>query len=163
MNWYFKALRNKFNFSGRASRAEFWVFFVVNYLILLLLGVLAFAAVLGLVKVPGLPGLGMAVIGLLVGVGIVALVALLMLIPMLAVVVRRLHDSGRSASWLLLYAPVVVLNLLATTTRMPELRQLAVFLEATINIVMFVLMLLPSSPGVNRYGPSSTAQAPDGQ
>lgn len=84
MNAYLHALKNYFNFSGRAGRREYWTFVLVN----LLLGyVILFAdrqTAIG--DVPA------------------ALFLLLILIPTLAVSVRRLHDSDLSGWWVLLAA-----------------------------------------------------------
>lgn len=82
MDWYFWVLRNYATFHGRAHRREFWMFTLVN---IILFGVLN-------------------VIDRIVGWHhILSLVyALLMLVPTLAVQVRRLHDTNRSWRWLLL-------------------------------------------------------------
>lgn len=71
------------DFSSRARRREFWMFF---------LGLVIAYVVLGIITAI-LPRLGSAVIGLL---------ALAAIVPTLAVQVRRLHDTGRSGWWLLL-------------------------------------------------------------
>ena len=65
-----------FQFSGRATRFEYWSFVLVNFLISLVLYVFDFALGISLVS---------------------TLYALAALIPNLAVLVRRVHDTGRSA------------------------------------------------------------------
>ncbi|WP_039056847.1 DUF805 domain-containing protein [Enterobacter sp. Bisph1] len=81
MDWYFRVLRNYATFDGRAHRREFWMFTLVNTV---LFGVLY-------------------VVDKIVGWHILSLLyALLVLVPGLAVQVRRLHDTNRSWRWLLL-------------------------------------------------------------
>ena len=109
MYWYLEVLKNYAVFSGRAKRTEYWMFFLFNFII-------AF----GIGFVEGILG-GPGVIGLLYG--------LLVLIPGIAVSVRRLHDTGRSGLWLLIsFVPLVGI------------------------IVLLVFMVQDSVPGQNQYG-----------
>ena len=81
MDWYFWVLRNYATFHGRAHRREFWMFTLVN---IVLIGVLN-------------------VIDKIIGWHVFTLLyELLVLVPGLAVQVRRLHDTNRSWRWLLL-------------------------------------------------------------
>lgn len=83
-------LRNFATFSGRACRAEYWwwyLFMAVGFPVLLLLS----AVLLG-------------------GIGILIMAAfyLVVIIPSLAVFVRRLHDTDRSGWWwLIAFVPIV--------------------------------------------------------
>ena len=70
-------------FSGRASRSEYWWFFLF---VILATGIPALVA----------PGSGFVVEALVI------LAWLVLILPHLAVASRRLHDSGKSAWWLLL-------------------------------------------------------------
>jgi uncharacterized membrane protein YhaH (DUF805 family) len=82
MNWYLAVLKKYAQFSGRARRTEYWMFFLFNLLIFIAL---------------------MIVEGILGSMGIIgALYGLATLIPNLAVSVRRLHDTNRSGWWLLI-------------------------------------------------------------
>ena len=83
MNSYVAVLKKYGVFSRRAQRSEYWMFAIVNSLVVLALTFIAGAT--------GLPLLGVLGIGYSVAV----------LIPSLAVTVRRLHDTGRSGWWLL--------------------------------------------------------------
>ena len=88
MNWYITAVKKYATFSGRSRRKEYWYFFLFNLLISLFL-----------TFVDGLtgsldPDTGY---GLLSGIYTLAL-----LIPGIAVGVRRLHDTDRSGWWLLI-------------------------------------------------------------
>lgn len=87
MNWYLAVLKNYVGFSGRARRKEYWMFVLFNFLV---------AAVL--------TGVGMAIETTI----LTTIYQLAVLIPSLAVSVRRLHDTGRSGWWLLLaFIPIV--------------------------------------------------------
>ncbi len=79
---FINVLKNYANFSGRARRHEFWMFYLANFIIGLVMGIVALIPILG---------------------GLVSTVySLAILIPSLAVAVRRLHDVGKSGWWLLI-------------------------------------------------------------
>ncbi|ALB61432.1 Inner membrane protein YhaH [Cronobacter condimenti 1330] len=93
MYWYIKAFRNYLNFTGRARRKEFWMFTLVNFI---LAGVM-----LALDKMLGLRAVG--------EYGLLSLIyGLLALLPAWAVQFRRLHDTDRTALWLLLLLVPVI-------------------------------------------------------
>jgi uncharacterized membrane protein YhaH (DUF805 family) len=88
MSWYFKVLQNYFNFSGRARRKEYWMFFL-------------FQIIFAIVAIIIDNVLGLAIKD--IGYGpVYGLYALATLIPGLAVTVRRLHDIGKSGWYFLL-------------------------------------------------------------
>ncbi|MCR6660230.1 MAG: DUF805 domain-containing protein [Asticcacaulis sp.] len=68
------------DFNGRGSRSEFWWFYLASFLCSLLVSIFA-----------------RPIIG-----GMAHIVPLLLLLPGLAAGARRLHDTNRSALWLLL-------------------------------------------------------------
>ena len=115
MNWYLEVLKKYAVFSGRARRMEYWYFFLFSLIISIVLAV-----------VDGVTGSYSAAagVGLLGGI-----YALAVLIPGLAVSVRRLHDTGRSGWWLLI-ALIPVIGA----------------------IVLLVFMVLEGKPGTNQYG-----------
>ena len=81
MNWYLKVLKKYAVFGERARRKEYWLFFLFSILITIVLGI-----------IDGLVGLGTGRnLGLLGG-----LYSLAVLIPSIAVSIRRLHDTGHS-------------------------------------------------------------------
>ena len=96
MNYYLDVLKNKYaQFSGRARRSEYWYFTLVSFVISLLL-MLIDTYVLGRNPLGG-------------GVGIVGgLYSLAVLIPSIGVLVRRLHDTGRSGWWFfIVFIPII--------------------------------------------------------
>lgn len=87
MHWYLEVLRKYAVFSGRARRREFWMFALINLLI---------SVVLSLVDVAiGTDyGSGYGILSTIYGLGV--------LIPSIAVGVRRLHDTGKTGWWILI-------------------------------------------------------------
>jgi uncharacterized membrane protein YhaH (DUF805 family) len=120
MNWYLEVLKKYAVFNGRARRKEYWMFFLFNIIIEVVLGLVeGFAGIA--------PESGQSVLG--------TLYMLAVLLPSLAVVVRRLHDTDRSGWWLLI-ALVPIIGA----------------------IVLLVFMVQDSQPGENQYGPNPKAE-----
>jgi len=88
-NWYFVAFKKYADFSGRASRSEYWYFTLINLLvtILLLMMINLFQDSENLTMVFG---------------AIYILYGFAVFIPSLAVAVRRLHDVGKSGWFILI-------------------------------------------------------------
>lgn len=82
MNWYLQVLKNYAVFDGRARRKEYWMFFLFNTLIAIVISIIEALA--------GSSG----VLGLLYSLAV--------LIPAIGVSVRRLHDTDRSGWWMLI-------------------------------------------------------------
>lgn len=122
-------------FSGRASRSEYWwsfLFLVIAEVVVA--GVLfALAAVLGVGDDLATGGFSILMI---VFVGLFFVFMLAVIIPMIAVTVRRLHDRNMSGWW---YLGFVVLGLV------PYVGFLA-------TIALLVLMVLKGTEGDNRFG-----------
>jgi uncharacterized membrane protein YhaH (DUF805 family) len=87
MNWYVEVLKKYAVFDGRARRQEYWMFYLFNLLISVGIGI-----VLGVLTAVSRTNM----------VGISYLYSLAILVPSIAVSVRRLHDTGKSGWWLLL-------------------------------------------------------------
>ena len=93
MDWYLKVWKQYSDFSGRARRKEYWMFYLFNMIALLLLYmVVAIVAVGVMVTTKNESLLFLAMIPLII-------YCLAVLIPDLAVTVRRLHDIGKSGWW----------------------------------------------------------------
>jgi len=90
--WKKVVLENYTNFTGRARRAEFWWYFLANLIISIALSIIDAAL-----------GWGSGYGGVLSG-----LYGLAVLLPGIAVGIRRLHDTDKSGWWLLLvFIPIV--------------------------------------------------------
>lgn len=81
MHWYLDVLKKYAVFSGRARRKEYWMYTLFNVLILAALLAIGFAAL-------GENGVWLYLVYLLA-----------VIVPTLAVTVRRLHDTGKSGWW----------------------------------------------------------------
>ncbi len=102
-------------FSGRAHRKEYWYFVLFN--ILISIGLSLLDGAIGTVNADT----GYGLLG--------SIYSLSILIPSLAVLVRRLHDTSRSAWWILIgLVPVIGW------------------------IVLLVFAVQDSHPGQNQYG-----------
>ena len=117
MKWFVKCLKQYADFGGRARRTEFWMFVLFNII---------FSVVASLID---------RAIGFKIGaiqMGIIGLIySLAVLIPALAVSVRRLHDIGKSG-WMILINLIPFIGW----------------------IWFIVLMVKDSQPGENQYGPN---------
>ncbi|WP_394132729.1 DUF805 domain-containing protein [Shewanella maritima] len=94
MDWYLKVLKQYFDFGGRARRKEYWMFYLINTII---------SIAITLVE------MGIGTYDEVSGYGIFSSIySLLVLIPSIAVSVRRLHDTDHSGWWLLLlFIPIL--------------------------------------------------------
>lgn len=111
-------------FSGRATRSEYWYFGLFN--IIIIWGLIGVCTLLGAI----FQGSDGAFGGFMIGNILNRIYSIATIIPILAVSVRRLHDTGRSGFNLLwLFLPVIGL------------------------IIIFVYMVTGSNPGDNAYGP----------
>jgi uncharacterized membrane protein YhaH (DUF805 family) len=112
-------------FEGRASRSEFWWFYLF-YIIVSAIGYVP-ALLIGVMAGNGDSGLVNALWVIFMLLWVVILIALV--IPSLAVGCRRLHDRGQSG-WL----------------------QLLLFVPCG-NLILLVFWALEGTPGENAYGP----------
>jgi uncharacterized membrane protein YhaH (DUF805 family) len=98
--WALRPLKNYAKFSGRASRAEFWwyvLIFTLGYSALLIVGF----AVSG-TRPSVAPGDSPFAMYTRMGafLAVIGIYWLALLVPTIAVTVRRLHDTNRSGWWL---------------------------------------------------------------
>ncbi|TVP86418.1 MAG: DUF805 domain-containing protein [Alkalicoccus sp.] len=115
MEWYLKVLQNFGDFQSRARRKEYWMFVLVNFLILMVLSILE--------TLIGLPA------------AISSLYSLVVLIPGIAVAVRRMHDTNKSGWWVL------------------------ILLVPFIGWIIFLIFAVQDSEaGANRFGPNPKVQ-----
>ena len=87
--WKKAIVDNYVNFSGRASRSEYWYFVLLNFIISMVFNIITFVLASNGVSD------GLTVVQVLSW-----LVSLALFLPGLGVSVRRLHDIGKSGWWL---------------------------------------------------------------
>jgi uncharacterized membrane protein YhaH (DUF805 family) len=91
LSWYVEVLKRYAVFSGRARRKEYWTFAITSFFICAALNLIDYY--LHLSKLTGMPFAG----------PLATVYCLIVLIPTIAVGVRRLHDTDRSGWWMLLF------------------------------------------------------------
>ena len=116
MDWMTMPLRRYAEFSGRSRRKEYWMFTLM--LVILNVVISLVEGMLGLTGTIGTYG------------PITLVVFLAVLVPSIAVGVRRLHDTGRSGWWML----IGLIPILGA-------------------IVLLIFFVLEGTKGPNEYGP----------
>lgn len=89
MRSYLDGMLRYFEFSGRSTRMQYWIFFLVQFV--LIIAAVAADYQLGAFDNPAQPQTPLTLFAVFVH-----------LVPGLTVQVRRLHDIGRSGAWYLL-------------------------------------------------------------
>lgn len=89
MGSYFDGMLRYFEISGRSTRMQYWMFFLIQFVLLVLAVVADFQ--LGGLKQPRNPQAPLTLFVIFVHV-----------IPAITVSIRRLHDIGKSGAWYLL-------------------------------------------------------------
>ncbi len=115
MEWYLRVVKDNYaNFKGRARRKEYWMFVLFNMIFVFVVAIIDYL---------------LGTFPLIYGIYLLAVI-----IPSLAVFVRRLHDIGKSGWW---------------------------FFVGLIPIIgaiwLLVLLCTDGNPGENSYGPSPKA------
>ncbi|OCC22524.1 hypothetical protein MB02_16440 [Croceicoccus estronivorus] len=137
MEWMILPLKRYADFSGRSRRLEFWMFALLNVIVSFVLMTVMLAGGVSLAELEN-PGAGMPAFGGLFWIAVILLLVwgLGTIIPGIAVSVRRLHDRDMSGWW---YLGLIVAYMIP-------------FVNLIAGIAFLVLMLLPGTPGPNRYG-----------
>ena len=145
--WMVEPLKKYATFSGRARRKEYWWF----QLFAILATLLAFAAD---VMINGLDAMIAGATGY-----VEALLSLALLLPSLAVSVRRLHDTDRRGWWLLMpIVPALVLGgaigaMVAGVDGAYKLALAAALLLGIVSVLLIVWYCSRGTIGENRFGP----------
>src|SRR5271169_4721736 len=127
MEWYLAVLKKYAVFDGRARRKEYWFFALINTLIIIPLTILG----LVLLVITSTNGSDAALLLLIVPL---LIYSLFIILPSIAVTVRRLHDTNRSGWWYLI-----------------------TFIPWVGSAILFVFTVLDGTPGPNQYGPDPKA------
>ena len=112
MEFFLDAMRKYVQFTGRATRQQYWMFVLIYMVIYIVL----------------------AVIDAVLGLGFLTVIySLVLLVPSLSAGARRLHDTGRSGWWQLIY------------------------LVPLIGLIVMIVFLVQDSHPDNQYGPNPKA------
>lgn len=116
MSWFLLAWQRAADFSGRSRRKEYWYFQLFNAIVVIfiLLFTVAFSD-------QGKPSM--------IPMGFMFAYCLVLIVPSLAVTIRRLHDIGKSGWWYFI-----------------------AFIPLIGGIILFVFTLLDSEPYANPWG-----------
>lgn len=117
------------DFKGRSRRSEFWFAYLAHMLIGLVLCIPLLTTIVNLAysMESGIPDAGLMLRFFVISI-IIMLYSLIVFVPWLALMVRRLHDAGYTGLWLLIcFVPFG-------------------------GVVLFYFFCLDSQPGTNRYG-----------
>lgn len=115
--------KNYVNFQGRSSRGAYWWYFLFSIVLGFILGFID--GFMGAVE----PNTGLGLLG--------GLFSLATLIPGIALGVRRLHDTGKSGWWILIYFTIIGI------------------------LVLIFFFAQPGERSENKYGPDQEAGRPD--
>ena len=161
MKWFIKCLKQYADFEGRARRREYWWFAVFNALISMVL-VIAMVVQM-LMDIHNGPGFEDSdeldvIYALFSSPFFYIYVAfyLAMLIPGIAVLVRRLHDIGKSGFWaFFVYGGTVLSNVARVFSDTNIGAYLILGLTAmVILIISMVWLFTDSQQGPNKWGPN---------
>lgn len=125
-------LKNYCNFSGRASRSEFWWAFLAQYAIMMIAYcLLIFLTIISTTILMAFDAeeSTASIVTALICAGPMVILGLILLLPLLGVTVRRLHDTGRSGWYYLIgFIPLA-------------------------GLILYYWLALPSEMYDNQYGP----------
>lgn len=127
MNWYLKALKKYAVFSGRASRKEFWMFVLFDMIF--------------------------AIIAMIIDdfITVTTLYILVLLTPVIAVTVRRMHDIGKSG-WMLLLSFIPIMGIKWENNDDYNEKSYSTLIPLVGPIWVLILLALKSKEENNEYG-----------
>lgn len=131
MDWMLMPLRRYAEFSGRSRRKEYWMFALLNFLIAAFVGVVTLVMA---VSVSSESAMMVVVTPVLI---LWFLLSLALVIPGLAVTIRRLHDLDKSG-WTILLALIPLIG----------------------PIILLIFYCTEGTRGPNRFGPDPKAGEP---
>jgi uncharacterized membrane protein YhaH (DUF805 family) len=144
IDWAVLPLKKFATFSGRAPRPEYWWVYLAYMVLALVINILTSISLV---------------------FGLLGLVYLALVIPFIAVAVRRLHDSNRTGWWLLAPALAYLAGFLvmgpaflsnpagAAAGAGLGVAGIIFLIGAGLSIAVFVFTFLPGTRGPNRFGP----------
>ena len=142
VDWALRPMQKYATFRGRAPRAEYWWFYLATLILSLLVAGIEAAA----------------------GVGDIVsnIISLILFVPTLAVLIRRLHDTDRSGWWLMIaIVPLLVTGgLIVKALSDGQTAETGLFSAALVPLIVtgiaaiaiFIFTILPGTHGPNRFG-----------
>ena len=158
MKWFIKCFKQYADFNSRARRSEYWWFSLINFIIAMVLMVCWIAPIVKLGIDPGEVD-DMELVRATLGspfLYLYLLYYLAVLIPSIAVTVRRLHDIGRSGFWYFLFVGGSLLGSIGSMFQETNTGLTILFYCASlaICIIFLVWMFTDSNYGPNKWGPN---------
>ena len=137
MQWRILPFRRYAEFHGRSRRMEYWMFALLNVIVVTVL-MIATGTLGALTDPASMAATDAEIAALFSGAGLIILLyCLAILVPSIAVTVRRLHDRNMSGWW---YLGAILGSMIP-------------IVGPLVSIAFLVLMALPGTPGPNRFGP----------
>ncbi|MBQ8046026.1 MAG: DUF805 domain-containing protein [Bacteroidales bacterium] len=141
--YFSKCFVHYFDFKGRATRSEFWMFIGLSFIIQSIINNF------GVVSVGGKTSINI----------FLTIYSLVVFIPSLAVFVRRYHDIGKSGGWVALpFALIIILafiiGLFSSSPNVGIILVIFGILLFGLIFVLYALALKDSQPGENKWGPN---------
>ena len=175
MEWMILPLKRYADFRGRSPRKEYWMFvlftFIVSIVLSLIDAALGFGGHTNSYSTGGANGYAA---GAGVSGGLLAnLWSLAILVPSIAVGVRRLHDLNRTGWWMLApMAPIVIGSIFFFMAMRGALTGagmggggmlggILLFVGGIMGFVLFVWFCMRGTDGPNRFGPDPYAPMGD--
>ncbi|MDO7840897.1 DUF805 domain-containing protein [Sphingomonas immobilis] len=132
MEYMLMPLKRYADFEGRSRRTEYWMFVLGIFIVSIVIGVIA--GILGAILGGGEGGGG----AMVVVFGLFGIFALGLIVPSIAVQVRRFHDQDKSG-WFVLLGLIPYVG----------------------GLVVLVFMCLPGTVGPNKFGPDPKGDGSD--
>lgn len=133
IQWFIKCFRHYFDFHGRAGRREFWWYTLINFVmgaILVLMNLLLHSAIFAYIYY---------------------VYAAVILVPSLAVSIRRIHDTGYNG-WGLLAVFVFMCLLASLGIWVKTIGFITLIFSFAVLVAYLVQMSIDSEAGVNKWG-----------
>ncbi len=164
MEWMLMPLKRYAEFNGRSRRMEFWMYQLGLWILNIVLGVIVMMVGAASMASASADNPGAGIVGMMAGMGVLSIVFVVLglglLIPSIAVAVRRLHDTNRSGFWLLLpiglYIAIIAMAMMAAAANSSAMGAIVLIvwlLFMASAIMLLVFYCLPGTPGPNKYGP----------
>lgn len=143
MKWFFKCFKQYADFEGRARRKEFWWFNLINYLINIVLGLCMVPMLYkGMIEAEDDPMAMMAAYVTNPFYYILCIYSLAVLVPSIAVMVRRFHDIGKSGYWAFFWVGAYVLMVVSCFAIGVGVEAGNVFVGSLLLLASFAMMIL---------------------